>query len=152
MSNLVLTTEFYGETYHLTPTIGLYDTKDFMGNHMPGLAIQLTIADGNEAGIPFGNMTVSFGEFIGQKNCAYVDTNNLDCMPEQLLQKYPQYFTKTDFTKRSGFCEYPLWHFSDEFIKACCNNDDNDCYQTYSTCYDNYMNDKSVDWEGCDFI
>ena len=51
------------------------EVTDFMGERMHNISLNFThMEDGAE--MPFANFTLNFGEFLGMKNCAYVDTNN----------------------------------------------------------------------------
>ena len=60
----------------VTPKIQLYSVKDFMGNDLHGLAVNLDWIDPDTNMLePYGTLTVSFGEYISAKNCAYIDTN-----------------------------------------------------------------------------
>ena len=99
----------------VTPKVQLYSVKDFMGKNLHSLAVNLEWVN-PESGMlePFALLTKSFGEFIGAKNCTYIDTNNCP-FAEQLL-KYG-IARDTGFTKQSGFCKYPLWEFKEEFLK-----------------------------------
>lgn len=119
---------YFGETVELVPKVALYSVKDFMGKELPGLAVLLETTDG----YPYADLTVSFGEFIGLKNCAYVDTNNCDFASQILEQGVAR---ETGFHKTSGFCPYPLWEFSEDFLRAA----GEEAYQKYSDAYDAYM-------------
>ena len=99
----------------VTPKVQLYSVKDFMGNDLHGLAVNLDWIDPDTNMLePYGTLTVSFGEYISAKNCAYIDTNNCP-FAEQLLEYGIAH--NTGLTKQSGFCKYPLWVFSEEFLK-----------------------------------
>lgn len=117
--------QFKGET--LTPSIALYTTEDFMGERKCGLAVRLK--DSN--GIPYTTLTVSFGEFIGMKNAAYIDSNN---NPKELIDAVVEagWMQDTGFTKSSGFCTYPLYIFSEDFLKSV----NPYAYQEYSEQYE----------------
>ena len=117
----------------LTPKMQLYSVKDFMGKNLHGIAIAFDYIN-PESGMlePFALLTKSFGEYIGMKNCAYIDTNNCPFV-EQLLEY--GFARNTGFTKRSGFCEYPLWEFKEEFLKE--HGAEN--YTLYRNEYDRYM-------------
>ena len=119
----------YGGKSKVKPSVELYTVKDFMGKEMPGLAIRLTDADTLES---FTMLTKSFGEFIGLKNAAYIDTNNCP-FANQLLEK--GIARDTGLKKTSGRCEYPLWIFDKEFLLE--HGEEN--YKTYSNSYDEYM-------------
>ena len=119
----------YSGKVKVKPSVELYTVKDFMGKEMPGLAIRLTDADTLE---PFSMLTKSFGEFIGIKNAAYIDTNNCP-YANQLLEK--GIATATPIKKASGRCEYPLWIFNKEFLLE--HGEEN--YKKYSDSYDEYM-------------
>ena len=122
----------FGNTVKLMPGVHLYRVQDFMGTPLHGLGINLVEADGESAGEPFATLTVSFGEFIGFKDCAYIDTNNCTFAPQLLTMGIAE---DTGFTKRSGYCEYPLWHFKEDFLKKI----GGDRYLQYSSEYDQYM-------------
>ena len=122
--------DYFGEQLKLKPRVELYSVKDFTGKKMPGLAVVFDTAD--EDPEQYGVLTVSFGEMIGMKDCAYIDVNNFPGA-EQLLGK--GIAEDTGFTKRSGFCEYPLWHFKKEFLEEC----GGDNYRRYYEAYDSYF-------------
>lgn len=71
-------TDCFGQRVSLKPRVELYRVHDFMGAKMPGLAIALyTVGtDAVEDEELYAVLTVSFGEFIGLQNAAYIDTNN----------------------------------------------------------------------------
>lgn len=113
------------------PKLLLMEVRDFMGekHHNIGLAFEY---DEEGHRIPFANFTVSFGEFIGMKDCAYIDTNNCYFAKDILNTGIA---TDTGFTKQSGFWTYPLWHFNREFLSSV----DEAKYEEYSREYDEYM-------------
>ena len=127
--------DFYGRELVVQPRLSLYSVRDFAGKEMPGLAITLIDATDSNDPTDYCDLTVSFGEFIGMKNCAYVDTNNCS-FAEQLLKQ--GIATPTQFTKMSGFWEYPLWLFDEETLKAM----GAEAYELYHTEYEKYMADK----------
>ena len=81
---------------------------------------------------PFAELTKHFNEFIGQKNCAYVDTNNCP-YADQLLEQ--GIAIDTGLTKKSGYYTYPLWQFNEDFLKSV----NSKIYDLYSESYDEYM-------------
>lgn len=103
-------TDCFGDTVELTAQFELYDVVDFMGQPKVMMAILLNDEEG-----PYADLTVSFGEFIGIPNAMYVDTNNC-YFADQLLKT--GIAKDTGFTKKSGFCSYPLWLFDEEFLKT----------------------------------
>ena len=105
--------DIFGKEVQLEPKVELYTVQDFMGEMKPGLCIDLIHADGEDAGEPYATLTVCFGEFIGMKNCAYVDTNNCYFAGQLLEQGIAK---ETGLTKDSGFCTYPLWQFEESFL------------------------------------
>ena len=124
-----------GKTYTVKPELQFYNVLDFLGRPMLGIAIELCLAESTEdfeAGESFAMLTVSFGEFISIKNAAYIDTNN--CPFADQLLKYG-IAKKTDFTKESGYCSYPLWDFNEDFLKEI----GGEKYDAYSIMYDEYM-------------
>ena len=130
---------FSGEKIQLEPRLGLYMVSDLTGTRLPGLAVfldELTSA-GRE---PYCALTVSFGEFLGIKNSAYIDTNNCG-FAEQLLK--PEIAQATWLYKTSGFCRYPLWIFSEKFLKEV----DEETYRKYAKEYDSYMSRRNPESE-----
>lgn len=123
--------DFFGRTVVVTPKLILYKTVNAYGTPTVSLGIQLNSEDG-----PFATLTTSFGEFIGIKNAAYVDANNCQLFIDQLL---PLGFAKdTGLRKTSGYCSYPLWLFTPEFLKECGEEE----YQKYLNCYKTVVEDK----------
>lgn len=125
-------TDFYGRALSVSPRLGLYSVEDYMGNKLPGIAVILDDVTDPSEPEQYAVLTVSFGEFIGMKNCAYIDTNNCD-FAQQLLDK--GLASDTGFYKASGFCQYPLWQFEEGTLREI----DNEVYQKYSDAYDGYM-------------
>lgn len=125
--------DLFGQQVALQPRVELYSVRDFMGQEMPGLAIVLdevnNTFDGNEQ---YAVLTVSFGEFIGAKDCAYIDTNNCYFAPQLLVQGIAE---DTGLSRNSGFCQYPLWHFKEDFLKEI----GGAAYEEYSCRYSEYM-------------
>ena len=127
--------DFSGRELTVQPRLALYLVRDFTGKEMPGLAITLIdVTDVNDP-TDYCDLTVSFGEFIGIKNSAYIDTNNCDFANQLLAQGIA---VPTAFTKQSGMCEYPLWLFDEETLKAM----GAEAYELYHTEYEKYMADK----------
>lgn len=94
-----------------TITLHLYTQKDFMGIERSGIALNVQEADGDYV------FTVSLGEFVCIKNAAYIDTNN--CGTEIIDALVEDGFAKnTGFSKQSGFCQYPLYVFDEDFLKT----------------------------------
>ena len=126
--------EYYtGGKIRLKPRVELYDTRDYMGKQMPGLAIVLDEVDRNEnVTEQYAVLTVSFGDFLTLKNCAFIDTNNCSFAPQLLSDEIAQ---DTGHSKISGFCEYPLWVFGEGFLKEI----GGEKYEQYSEQFDAYM-------------
>ena len=120
-------TDFVGNPVEVWPTLELYAAYDFAGKKMPSLCIQLNCEDG-----PYATLTVNLGEFIGVKNCAYIDTNNC-YFADQLLKLLP--VKDTGLTRSSGFCTYPLWAFEPDFLRSI----GPASYDCYSKAFDKYM-------------
>ena len=121
------------ENIRLKPRVELYDTRDYTGKQMPGLAIVLDEVDQNEnVTEQYAVLTVSFGEFLTLKNCAYIGTSNCPFAPQLLAKGIAQ---DTGYSKISGFCEYPLWVFKGEFLKEI----GGEKYEQYSEQLDAYM-------------
>ena len=123
----------FGDIVKVEPELGLYETYDFMGAKMPGLAIQLYSYDEDGYREPYSTLTVNFGEFLSIKNCAYIDTNN-NSFTSQLLDM--GFCSDTRLTKHSGFCVYPLWGFNESFLRSI---DTKGLYDTYSNMFDKYI-------------
>lgn len=124
----------FGNSVMLQPRVELYSVTDFMGTEMPGLAIVLDEVLGTSGELEeYAFLTVSFGEFISIKNSAYIDTNNCP-FAEQLLAF--DIAEPTSFSKRSGFCEYPLWVFKESFLREA----GGEKYEQYLRAFDAYFN------------
>ena len=121
----------YGEEFELIPEVALFLVPDFLGTEQLNLGINLYTKEDNGFH-PFAVLTKSFGEFIGQKNCAYIDTNNCPFADQLLAQGIA---IDTGLTKQSGFCTYPLWQFNEDFLKSA----DSEHYKLYSEGFDAYM-------------
>ncbi len=132
-----------GSEINISPSVGVYRVKDYMGKQLYGLAILLNQVDGQGQQLePYGVLTKSFGEFIGQKNCAYIDLNN-NPFAEQLLEAGVA--VQTSFYKDSGFCRYPLWQFKESFLQEI----GGAAYLVYSDTFDAYM-PKPVNAQKCE--
>ena len=137
--------DYFGREVTLLPRVELYSVTDFMGKEMPGLAVVLdqlgeTPAETEEYAV----LTVSFGEFIGMKNSAYIDTNNCYFAQQILKQGVAK---DTGLTKSSGFCEYPLWQFKEDFLREIGGAN----YEEYARQFDAYMRQAESFMSGCDF-
>ena len=130
MSYVFKITDSFGEV-ELYPKLDLIEVKDFMGEKHHNLYIGFDYEE-DGAKLPYADLTVSFGEYIGMKNCAYIDTNNFR-FANAILQT--GIATETNLTKQSGFWEYPLWIFKPEFLSSV----NQEKYEIYSKEYDNYM-------------
>ena len=126
--------DFYDRELTVQPRLELYSVTDFMGKEMPGLAIVLEDVTNEAEPEEYCMLTVSFGEFIGMKNCAYIDSNNCDFTAQLLEQGMAK---PTGFTKHSGFCEYPLWVFDEQSLK----NMGAENYEKYNIAYEQYMSE-----------
>ena len=138
-------TDYFGTPVKLQPRVELYSVRDCMGREMPGLAIVLDEVMGEPDEMePYATLTVSFGEFIGLKDCAYIDTNNCRFAQQLLDQGIAE---DTGLRKMSGFCEYPLWGFKKEFLEEIGGEN----YAEYSQRYDAYMKAAEEMFGGGDF-
>ena len=126
-------TDLFGNDIRVKPRVELYSVRDFMHTELPGLAIVLDEVDADSNPIDeYAVLTVSFGEFIGLKNSAYIDVNNCPFAEQLLKQGIAE---ATPFSKESGFCSYPLWVFKEDFLKEHGGSN----YQQYTTACDEYM-------------
>ena len=130
MSYVFIINDSFGEV-ELHPKLDLIEVKDFMGEILHNLHIRFDYEE-NGARLPYADFTVSFGEYIGMKNCAYIDTNNCR-FADEILQSGVA--TDTGLTKQSGFWEYPLWIFKPEFLSSI----GKELYESYSKEFDKYM-------------
>ena len=106
--------DFYGQELTVQPRLELYSVQDFMGNEMPGLAIVLEDVTDESEPEEYCMLTVSFGEFIGMKNCAYIDSNNCDFTAQLLEQGMAK---PTGFTKYNTAYEQYMSEFSSEDLE-----------------------------------
>ena len=136
--------DYFGSQVTVKPSVELYSVRDFMGKELPGLAVELNEVDSDGIKTPYTMLTTSFGEFISIKNAAYIDTNNCPFAEQLLEQGIAQ---PTGLTKSSGFCQYPLWIFNEDFLKE----HGGESYQKYSDEFDSYINqdDEDID-ESCE--
>ena len=134
-----LSYKLFEKDYTLIPRIELYTVHDqITGKELPGLAVVLD--EETENGIEqFAVLTVSFGDVIGSKDCAYVDVNNVPGVEQFLEQGIAE---DTGFIRGSGFCSYPLWHFKKEFLEECSGGEN---YQQYVNAMNKYL--KKMQWE-----
>lgn len=133
--HILTITDPLGNEQKLRPRLELYSVNDFMGEAKYGLAIVLdTVAYPPEEVEQYAVLTASFGEFIGLKDCAYIDVNNCPFADQLLAQGIAE---STPYTKQSGFCTYPLWHFKGDFLKDIGASN----YEKYSAGY-KYENDE----------
>ena len=130
---------FGGVELLLKPHLHLKDVTDFMGNKHHNIGLSFTH---EEDGVdePYAVFTLNLGEYIGIKNCAYVDTNNCWFSDDILHAGIAK---NTGLTKLSGMYQYPLWSFDEDFLKSV----DADVYQKYSDEFDKYMQGVAVNDE-----
>ena len=123
-----------GDKIILIPELALYEANDVLTNKTRhNIAIRLWYKEAEEIE-PYSVLTTFLGEFLAIKNAAYIDTNNNG---EQILQWLEQndFGTLSPLTKRSGFCEYPLFVFNETFLKEI---DYNHCYNQYENLFNEY--------------
>lgn len=123
--------DFFGQEVVVYPKMAQYFVLDFMGTPMTTPCIELYVEEDREEQ-SYATLTTSFGEFIGMKNAAYIDTNNCPFAAQLLEYGIAK---DTGFTKQSGFCTYPLWIFDQDFLQEIGGGE----YQQYSKRYDEYM-------------
>lgn len=122
---------FLDKEWELLPEVTAIIAPDFMGTEQLNIGLNL-YTEGENGLEPFAELTKHFGEFIGQKNCAYIDTNNCPFADQLLAQGIA---IDTGLTKQSGFCTYPLWQFNEDFLKSV----NSKIYDLYSESFDEYM-------------
>ena len=111
----------------------LVDFDFYEGASIDGTGYILAMVLTCNSGEPYAVPTVNLGEFIGQKFCTYVDTNNYPDVSAFLEEN--NIATKTPFKKRSGFCEYPLYMFNPELVAETIARKD---LEEYLDCFDFY--------------
>lgn len=111
-------------------TLHLYQQEDCTGEDRAGIAIQLYLLDGT----PYVTLTKSLGEFISIKNAAYVDENNVTANVINVFVN-EGYMRKTQLTKSSGFYQYPLYLFDEDFLKKA----GKESYEIYESSYKDAM-------------
>lgn len=131
-----------GTLVELTPEVVLYNSIDYMGKPQFNLGIRLYCKDSGSLE-PYANLTVNFHEFIGMKNCAYIDTNNCPFANEILKTGIAR---DMGVTKQSGYCTYPLWEFDKKFLQQI----GGETYQLYSDKYDENMEKAFADDDDMD--
>lgn len=131
-TRVIQTTDIFGTPITLRPRVELYEVRDFMGQTLPGLAVQFDLVGDDGELEPYATLTTCFGEFISIKNAAYIDTNNCPFAENLLKQGIAD---PTGLYKTSGFCQYPLWIFREDFLQEV----GGEHYQEYSKAYDQYM-------------
>lgn len=133
---------FYGKEFNVRLVLGQYQDND-------SLYVGLVDEDGNE---PFGDVTVNLSDYVIKgipylpKNSAYIDTNDMPEIVEWLVNE--GIAVKTPYTKRSGYCQYPLVFFKPEILEAA----NPDAYATYCKQYsDNVWEQKEekVEEQAC---
>ena len=102
-----------GIKVEVIPKLVLCDVTDFLGRTMKNIGIELFAKEDGELK-SFSDLTKTFGEFIGLKNTAYIDTNNNPFATQLLELGIAQ---DTGLYKSSGLCNYPLWLFDEDFLK-----------------------------------
>ena len=136
--------DYLGQSIVVEPQVKLYLVKDFIGNDLLGLCVTLNqISDNIYADNQYATLTTSFGDFIGIKNAAYIDTNNCP-FADQLLEQ--GIAVPTGMSRSSGYCQYPLWIFDESFLKE--HGGEN--YKKYSETFKLYFgpyNDVDEDYE-----
>ena len=65
---------------------------------------------------PFATLTVNLDYPLTNERCQFIDTNNCPWAREFLL-KHPEIGRFTGFYGESGYCIYPEFEFSKEFIE-----------------------------------
>lgn len=125
----------FGDKITLVPELTLYDAGDILTNKVRH-TIAIRLWSKEEEGLePYGVLTTNLGEFIAVKNAAYIDTNNNGKQILQWLKKKNDFGILSPLTKRSGFCEYPLFISNEKFLKDI---DYNCCYNHYEELFNEY--------------
>ena len=114
MNNMTFELIIEKQKITVKPVVHLYTVQNYMNQKRFGLCLDLLYESEEKEWLPFCRLTTNFSEWIGLKNAAYVDLNNCP-FATQLLDA--EFAKDTGFTKKSGFCEYPLWVFEEDFLR-----------------------------------
>ena len=126
--------DIFDRDVDLIPDIVLYEAEDYMGEPQYNLGLRF-LCEHNGSIETYCHFTVNFGEFIGMKNGAYIDTDDCYYFAETVLES--GIAKDTGLTKRSGHHDYPLWKFDESFLESV----NSELYQKYSESYDEYMSE-----------
>ncbi len=117
--NKFVITDSFGEKTQVEATVELYLVKDPLGGQdKSGLAIQLWAEeeyDGQKMKESYMVLTKNFGEPISVKNAAYIDVNNFPYATQLIDLGLAE---DTGLYHQSGYVNYPLWKFDEEFLKS----------------------------------
>ena len=86
---------------------GFYEVEDWMGEPKRLLGLYLVDKNGEE----YGDLSKSFGEFVGQYGCFFADANSVGYDAGKVLQDNLIAFPSAGF-KQSGFVKYPSFRIS----------------------------------------
>ena len=107
--NNLLLTDSFGKTWQVQLEVNTY-----LNNQ--SLCVGMTAVEDGEPE-PYGNITVNLGVAV-PNFCAYVDTNNMPDIESFLVEN--KIAEATGLSKRSGYCEYPLYLFNTERLRELC--------------------------------
>ena len=88
-----------------------------ISNYLKNGGMYIGIMAVSEHTEPYGDMTVN-QDSKAPDYCGYVDTNNMPELAQFIEENKIGEFT--GLTKRSGFCEYPLYLFDPEKLRELC--------------------------------
>lgn len=88
-----------------------------IGNYLDSNGMYIGIMTSSGYPEPYGDMTVNL-DSKAPDYCGYIDTNNLPELARFIEDNDLGEFT--GLTKRSGFCEYPLYLFNPEKLRELC--------------------------------
>ncbi len=126
-----------GIEIEVPPVFFVYEVPDFLGKPIPIPGIELYWEQDGEQE-EYATLTKSFGEFIETKNAAYMDLNNCPYATKLLELGVAK---ETGYIKYSGHCFYPLWVFTEDFLKEI----GGEYYEQYSNAFDEYK--KATEFE-----
>ena len=120
---------YQGKTYTLVPRLLLMPTIDNKMQllPMPNIRIFCVADDGSES---FVIRTVSFGEFIGIKNTAYLDFSSSP--NAEAIFQLVRIAKDTGWRRGAGKERYPLWQFDGDTLRSL----DRLPYQYYSMLFE----------------
>ena len=124
-----------GKKITLKAYLWLYYKRTPDGKYAPCIGISLykkanAWFDLLSSWVPYSELTRIFGDNIPEKNSAYIDINDCPVIKQLLNFGIAE---ETEKYKDSVSGRYPMWKFTDKFLKAC----DRRKYREYISAFNN---------------